>query len=388
MPISRQLRIWSALIGGQVCLHASMAGLRMASTLYVLRAGGSEARVGPLLTLFALGSISAALPAGRMSDRHGYHLPVRLAVLLTAVGAALALVSTFMAASGYWVLCAGALLSGAGANGGLITILRSAGRSTHDVNELKRVFSWLGIAPSLSNFLGPFLAGLCIDRLGFRSAFLLLSLSPLLSLLWARSVPREERAVPSPARVSAAFDLLASPRMRRLLLVNWFMSASWDLHSFLVPVLGEERGLSAAAIGTVLGAFALSVTLVRLLIPLIAARVSERQVLSGAMLVVAAALLAYPFTRGFSSMVSCGSVLGLALGSSQPMVMTSLHRITPPERHGQALALRSLVSNASSAVLPLVLSAAGVTLGARGLFWAMALVVGLGVFVARSLRDA
>ncbi|HEX6240931.1 MAG TPA: MFS transporter, partial [Polyangiales bacterium] len=338
--------------------------------------------------LFAVGSISAALPAGRMSDRHGYHLPVRLSVLLTALGAVLALVSTFVSDSGYPLLCAGALLSGAGANAGLITILRSAGRSTHDVNELKRVFSWMGIAPSLSNFVGPFAAGVCIDQLGFRSAFLLLALSPLLSLAWAKVVPREAQAMTSPARVSAAFDLLSSSQMRRLLLVNWFMSASWDLHSFLVPVLGEERGLSAAAIGTVLGVFALSVTLVRVLIPLAAARLSERQVLSVAMGVVAAALFAYPWTRGFSSMLGCGSVLGLALGSSQPMVMTSLHRITPPERHGQALALRSLVSNASSAVLPLVLSAAGVTLGARGLFWAMALIVGLGVWVARSLESA
>ena len=183
---ARQLSVWSALIAGQVCLHASMAGLRMAAPLSVLRAGGSEASVGALLALFALGSVMAALPAGRLSDRHGYHLPVRIAVLLTCAGALLALLSCFVSSAAYPLLCTGALLSGAGGNAGLITIQRSAGRSARDLIELKRVFSWLGIAPSLSNFIGPLTAGLLIDRLGFGSAFLALALSPLLSLARAK----------------------------------------------------------------------------------------------------------------------------------------------------------------------------------------------------------
>ena len=176
----------------------------MAAPLSVLRSGGSEVSIGPLLALFAVGSVSSALPAGRLSDRHGYHLPVRIAVLLTSVGALLALASRFVSVGSYPLLCAGALLSGAGGNAGLITIQRSAGRSARDLTELKRVFSWLGMAPSLSNFIGPLGAGLLIDRWGFRSAFLALALSPLLSLVWARSVPREERPSVVPASTGPA----------------------------------------------------------------------------------------------------------------------------------------------------------------------------------------
>jgi hypothetical protein len=40
---------------------------------------------------------------------------------------------------------------------------------------------------------------------------------------------------------------------RRLLLMNWALSSCWDVHTFVVPILGHERGLSASVIGTILG---------------------------------------------------------------------------------------------------------------------------------------
>jgi MFS family permease len=114
----------------------------------------------------------------------------------------------------------------------------------------------------------------------------------------------------------------------------------------------------------------------------------ESQVLMIAMSVVACALFAYPWTTGALSMIVCASVLGLALGASQPMVMTALHRITPEARHGQAIALRSVLMNGSSALMPLGFGVAGVALGATGLFWLMAGLVGCGTLVARSLGSA
>jgi MFS family permease len=365
-----------------------MAGLRMAAPLQVLRAGGSEALVGPLLSVLALGSVAMALPAGKLADRHGYHAPVHLAVALTVIGAALAVLATYAGAFDYAVMCVGMLVSGAGGNAGLIAIQRSAGRSARDVTELKRVFSWMGMAPSFSNVVGPMLAGVLIDAFGFREAFAALALIPLLSLLCARFVPREPARVADATEVKpAAWDLLREPLLRKLFLVNWFMSASWDVHSFVVPVLGHERGLSASAIGTILGAFAASVTSVRFLIPLLAHRLSERHVLLGAMNIVALGLFVYPWTRGALSMTACAVVLGLALGASQPMVMTALHRITPAARHGQAIALRSMVLNSSSALMPLGFAGAGAALGASGLFWLMSALVASGTFVARSLAS-
>ena len=57
-------------------------------------------------------------------------------------------------------------------------------------------------------------------------------------------------------------------------------------------------------------------------------------------------------------------LLGLALGAVQPMIMTTLHQITPPDRHGEAIALRSMTINLSSALMPLLFGALGAALGA------------------------
>lgn len=390
MSAPRRFRVLFGLIAGQACLHASMAGLRMAAALRVLRTGQGEYAVGALLALFSVGPILLALWAGRLADRHGYHVPLRLAVALTVAGASLAAASTQLSSAGYPALCLAALLSGAGASTGLITIQRTAGRSAGDSTEMKRVFSWLGVAPSLSNSVGPLLAGLVIDAAGFGAAFALLACLPLLSLVCARWVPHEapQVAPEREPRKTAAWDLLSTPMLRRLLLVNWFMSTSWDLHSFLVPVLGNQRGLSASAIGSVLGALAVAVTLVRLAIPLLAHRLSEAQVLSGAMAVVASVFALYPLASSAWQMGVCASVLGLALGCSQPMIMTALHQITPARRHGEAIALRSMAINLSSALMPLSFGAMGTALGAAGLFWSMGGLVALGALIARSLDIA
>src|SRR5437762_2450697 len=83
-----------------------------------------------------------------------------------------------------------AMLTGAGATIGLITIQRSAGRGARDATERMRVFSWLGLAPSMANVVGSVSAGLMSDIGGFRAAFALLALLPFVALWVSRRVPR------------------------------------------------------------------------------------------------------------------------------------------------------------------------------------------------------
>ena len=375
-----------ALVVGQICLHSCFTGVRMAAPLQALRQGHATWAVGVLMGLFALAPIALALKAGRMADRRGYHGPMRVAVVLSIAGGALAALSTWLGIGSFAVLCVAAMFTGAGANLGLIVILRTAGRNAHDATERKRVFSWLGLAPALSNVLGPVLAGSLIDVGGFRSAYFALALLPMAGLWWARRVPVE---APPPIDAtkpkSSSWALFRTPGLRPLLLVNWLLSSSWDMHSFVVPILGHERGFSASAIGIVLGAFAAAVSLVRLAIPLLAHRLRESRVLSGAMLFTAAVFAVYPFVTSAWMMGLCAVLLGLALGSVQPMIMSTLHHITPHDRHGEAIALRSMTINFSSATMPLMFGVAGAALGAASLFWVMGVAVAAGSFQARRL---
>jgi len=380
-------RLLAALVIGQLGLHSAMAGLRMSAPLLALRGGRSEWAVGVLMALFALAPVLLALRAGRMADRHGYHRPVRLAVQLSLVGVAIALLATwFDGWLQFTLLSAAAVLTGAGTNLGLIAILRTAGHWASDSVQRVRVFSWLGLAPSMSNAIGPVLAGLMIDAAGFRFAFAVLLVLPLVSWHFAGRVPPWRPEVPPGHGEGTAWDLLAMPGLKRLMGVNLLLSACWDVHAFAVPVLGHERGFSASTIGFVLGSFTLSVTAVRVLIPVLAHHVREVTVLRAAMVGTGLVFAAYPFATNPWVMAALAMALGVTLGCVQPMVMSGLHHLTPAPRHGEAIALRSIVINLSSTTLPLVFGAAGAAVGVAALFWSIGAATAAGSWPARRLR--
>lgn len=378
------------LIAGHICLHASMAGTRMAAPLLALREGYSPMAVGVLLALFSLAPVFLALPAGRFSDRRGLRLPVAIAVAVAAAGAALALAFPVFPA-----LCVAALMTGGATGAASIALQRHVGRAAAGATELKRVFSWLAIGPAVSNFIGPLATGLMIDyaggeagdTAGYRWAFLLLALLPLATWFWIRRVsdlePVHRVVGATPTR---ALDLLKAPMMRRLMVVNWCLSSCWDVHMFVVPVIGHERDLNASVIGFILGSFAVAAALVRMVMPLFAARLQEHVVVAGAMVVTAFVFAAYPFMDSPLSMGACSVVLGLALGSVQPMIMSTLHQITPHTRHGEALGLRLMAINASSVVMPLFFGSLGAVVGVSALFWFVGAVVGAGSRIAWQLQ--
>jgi MFS family permease len=372
------------LITGHVFLHACMAGTRMAAPLLALRDGQSEAAVGVMLALFALTQVFLALPAGRYADRYGLKRPMALSVIAAAAGAALA-----VAFPVFPVLCVSALLTGGATGAASIAVQRHVGRAAETPTQLKQVFSWLAIGPAISNFLGPFCAGLVIDHAGYRFAFLLMALLPLVCWWWVRTAVELPPVVrPERHHAERAWDLLREPMFRRLMIVNWFVSSCWDVHTFVVPVLGHERGLSASAIGSILGGFAIAAALVRVVLPLLAAQLREWAMIVWAMVTTAVLFGVYPFFETALAMGMCSVLLGVALGTVQPMVMSTLHQITPEHRHGEAVALRVMVINASSVAMPMLFGVAGTLIGISGVFWFVGAMVGAGSRVAWGLKEA
>jgi MFS family permease len=370
------------LIGAQVCLHAAMTGTRLAAPLMALRDGHSAAAVGVLLSLFALTQVFLALPAGRYADRHGLRRPLLIAVGAATIGAGMA-----TALPVFPVFCLAALLTGGATGVAVIALQRHVGRAATNPTQLKQVFSWLAIAPAAANFVGPFATGLLIDHagpeagdpMGYRIAFASCTVLPLVCWLLVRGTAelplvRPAAGVPRPR----AWDLLTQPMFRRLLFVNWLQSASWDVHTFVLPILGHERGLSASMIGAILGAFAAAAAGIRIALPLMASHFSERAVITASNVLTAAVFMVYPLMTSALGMSVCSVLLGIALGAVQPMVMSMLHQITPHARHGEALGLRLMTLNASSVAMPMLFGVAGALIGVAGVFWIVGGVVALG----------
>jgi MFS family permease len=381
------------LISGHVCLHASMAGMRLAAPLWALQQGYGPFAVGFLLALFSLSQVFLALPAGRFADRHGLRKPVSWAVVASITGATAAALYPHFA-----VLCFAALMMGGATGSAAIALQRHVGRAAADATDLRRVFSWLSIGPAISNFLGPVCAGLLIDHAGvwlggkvadhngFVAAFALTALLPSLAWWCVRTTRELEPVVHAGGVPPSAWPLFKEPMMRRLLLVNWLLSSCWDVHTFVVPVLGHERGYSASVIGTILGAFAVAAAVVRVFLPLLASRLREWAVVTTAMVVTALLFAVYPLMPSAWAMGVCSVLLGLTLGTVQPMIMSTLHQITPHAMHGQAIALRLMTINLSSVLMPMLFGTAGVVVGVSVVFWTVGALVGLGSHAAWGLR--
>jgi MFS family permease len=375
-----------AVIGALVCVHASMAATRVTASLLVLHLGYPEWVVGLLLAMFAVAPLGLSLWAGRLADQHGMHRPLGVGVLMGTAGALVAVASQHPAA-----MAVAALATGGAVAVAAVGVQREAGLMAREPSDLKRVFSWVSLGPAASNALAPMLVGLLIDHVGYRAGFVFAAALPMLAWLLAQRVPR---APPAPVvsaggtRPRRVWSLLRNPALRNLLLVNLALASCWDSHSFVVPVLGHGRGLSASAIGVVLGSFAVAATVVRLGISRWSDHLHERTALRLAMGLATLACALYAWLPGVAGMVAGSSLLGLALGSVQPMVLAMLHQVTPHERHGQALGLRMLFTNAATIVMPLMFGLlAAATLPAAPM-WLMGGVVLLAQWPASRVMPA
>lgn len=369
------------LIATIVCVHACMATTRVTASLWVLKQGYGEASVGMLLSLFAVAPIALSLWAGRLADRHGFHRPVGVGVALAFVGALLPVLIPQL-----WAIATGCLLCGGAVAVAAVALQREAGLMAEEPGDLKRIFSWMALGPAVSNALSPIVAGLLIDHAGMWAGFAFATALPVLAWALARKVPRNPPKVFTKSfRERAAWDLFRLPAYRRLLLVNLALSAGWDAHAFVVPVVGHARGLSASSIGLVLGSFAVAATVVRLAIVRFADDIDEAKALRGAMLLAMLTFMAYAWLPGTLGLVAGSALLGVALGSVQPMILAMMHRATPPDRHGQALGLRMLTLNGATVGMPVGFGMLAAATALAAPMWVMAGALLLAQLPARKL---
>jgi MFS family permease len=249
-----------------------------------------------------------------------------------------------------------------------------------------RNFSLLALGYSISGFVGPLVAGFAIDHLGFAATFALLAtipFAPLVALSSRRLALPGAHARSGPAHHGGLRALLRHRTLRRLFAINALFAIGWDLHTVFVPIYGARIGLSASEIGLVLSTFAAATFVVRLLMPAVARRFPEQQVLTAALLVAGAVYLLFPLAQNAPALLVLSFCLGLGLGSGQPMVMSLLHLHTPPGRMGEAAGVRMSLVNAMAFAVPLVFGALGSTAGLAPVFLTVGASLAAGGALAR-----
>jgi MFS family permease len=369
-----------AIIAMGMCNHAMLAGARVTVSLDALGRGASAAVVGFLIALFALLPMLLSVPTGRLADRIGVRRPMRWGSIGCFVAAALPVVWPGLPA-----LFIASALAGVSFMLYQIPAQRATGEFGTEADRAAN-FSWLAMGYAASGFVGPLIAGFAIDALGYRFAFVVLALLPVVPIA---ILARYHLAVPHGHAYSAAkirgsmLDLLRHRGLRRVYVINGAFAIGWDLHTVFVPIYGSRVGLSAAQIGAILSSFAAATFVVRLAMPLIVRRWTEAKMIVAALLCGGVVYLVFPFVTSATALVVLSFVLGLALGAGQPIVLSQLHTIAPPGRVGEAVGMRMSLIQAMSVAVPLFFGALTSSVGILPVFWTVGLAIGGGGLYAR-----
>jgi MFS family permease len=362
--------------------HSGFGGSRIAITLYALDLGATQFTIGVLMALYAITPLLLAVYVGRFADRVGPRIPMLVGTAGIAVG--LILPPLF---PGMTTLYVAALVLGSTFHFFFITVQGIAG-GIGGAEHRARNFAWVGLGFSAAGFVGPFLAGLAIDHLGHLQAFLVLSVFPIFPLMLLCFKPGflpKARKHAEPASGRRALDLLRIGGLRNTFIASGIISSAWDLFQFYFPVYGHSAGLSASAIGAVLGVFALATFVIRMALPGLSKRYTEPQILTAAIFVAAFAYLLFPFFANAYVLAAVAFLLGLGVGCGQPMSMSLIYGLAPPGRAAECAGLRVTANNITHLLIPLLFGSLGTAFGYAPVFVSnSALLVGGGLLMRKA----
>ncbi|HYC46488.1 MAG TPA: MFS transporter [Burkholderiales bacterium] len=344
--------------------HVGFAGARLAVPLFAVDHGATPFVVGIVFSLFAAFPMVLALPAGRMSDRLGFKLPLVFGTGGVFAGLFVMFVVPSMAMLYFSVTLLGIAFMA------LQLATQTLAGAIAKREDRARNFSLLSLGFALANFVGPLLTGYLIDHAGYAWTFLWLSIPLLVATIV--SVMADRWLPPVQAKSEAArggmFDLLKIPALRNTLIASGIVSAAWDVYQFLMPIYGRSLDLSATAIGVIMSAFAISIVLVRVFLPMAVRRAGEAELLTYAMFVAAAAFCLFPLFEAPWTLALVSFLLGIGCGCGQPLSMTLIFNASPRGRMGEATGMRITVNQITHFVIPLLFGLVGSVAGFATVF--------------------
>ncbi len=358
-------------------LFIASKGNRILVTLTAVDAGAGPLQIGILFALHGLFPFLLAIVAGRLADRIDNQRLIYSGIAVFACSLALPYIWP-----GLGTLFVSAAVGGLGnmlfvlALQNLIGVLSTAATR-------RRNYSWYALGESAGHGLGPIGIGLCIDNFSTSTAFLI---AALFSAIWLPvaycfrqhfpAVKPQELKAENTTRSS--LDLLKLPAMRMALITNGVFMIGFDLFNLYIPVYGRGLGLSATAIGLIVGAYALAAVITRGFLPVASARWSTRHILTLALAAPACAFVLIPFIGSVWLLAPLAFVLGLGVGCGMPLSMELAFNASPEGRTAESVAMRLTVSFGAHVFIPPLFGALGAAIGLAPVFWVCAMALGGG----------
>jgi len=383
-PLPRPLGLYQ-ILAIVLLWNCGYKGTRVANTLFALELGAGPLETGLLLAVYGLFPLLLAIHIGKIGDRHGVRLPVVAGTIVSALGILLPWLWPV-----YPMLFLSAAVSGAGfilvqvSMQSLVGALGSGTARTRNLNLYALIVS-------VSDLLGPVLAGFSIDQFGHVRTYLHLAVPAVAAVgvlvFLAHRLPHHATGG-ADRRGQRMMDLFRSRNLRRMLVTSALVMGGLDLFQLYLPLHGHSVGLPASAIGLIMGAFAAASFVTRALLPVLVHRVGEQQALGCSMILSASTFFLIPM---FESAVVLGVVcfvLGLGMGLGQPLTVILTYNYSPPGRHGESLGLRIAINNSMHVTVPAIFGAVGSLLGLAPVFWASSAMLAAGGYAARARKRA
>ena len=319
--------------------------------------------IGVLIACYAIAPLALGVWSGRLADSIGMRLPMLAGAGF--IGIAMLVGFLWQTLPALFVIAA---LVGAGFVFFIVSVQNLVGVMP---GVRARNYSILTVGYSVSNLIGPLVAGYAIEYGGHAQAFLVFALFTLIPLCVLAARPALTR-VAAPRAADAgrnAIDLLRLPPLRRQIVITGLLMAAWELYLFYVPIYGHSLGLAPSTIGIVLALFAVATFLVRFAMTAITSRLSVEHVLAGSMLLAACMCAVFPLLESTHAIFAASFLLGLSLGCGQPLSMTLSFDRSPPGRSGEVAGLRLIATNLARFAVPLFSGVLGGTFGVGAVFW-------------------
>ena len=368
-----------------VLSQIGFGGSRVAVSLYALELGANQFTVGVIVALYSVCPMFLSIAIGKFADR----VPARLPMILGSVAMVAGLLLP-PAWHGIASLCVAAFLLGLGHlvfSLPLEAVVGGIGGPQHRA----RNYALITMGWSVANFLGPLIAGFSIDSIGHQRALWVLAVFVALPIVmlwwWPRLLPHAVRHADSEKR-SSVLELWRIPSLRATFIAGGIIGSAQDLFQFYMPVYGHAVGLSASAIGTVLGMVALAAFVIRAIVPRLVKKLSEATILTSAIFVAAFAYLLLPFFVNAYALAAIAFLLGLGVGCAQPMIMSLLYVLAPAGRIAEAIGLYKTLRSVTHVVIPVFFGSVGTAFGFTTVFLSNSGVLAFGGWLQRKTRVA
>ena len=349
-----------------VLSQAGFSGSRVAVSLHALELSANQFAIGVVIALYSLCPMLLSIAIGRFADR----VPPRLPVIIGSAAMTAVLILPPLV-PGLAALCVAAFVLGLAHQVFSIPLEAIVGGIDGAKNRARN-YALITMGWSAANFFGPLIAGFSIDYIGQREVYLVLAvltLAPVPLLLFKPDLlPRAANVHAGGEARGGVLELWRMAPVRITIIAAGVVGSAQDLFQFYLPIYGHSIGLSASAIGTILGVVFVAAFVIRGIIPILVKQMTEARILTSAVFIAALAFSLLPLVDNPYSLAAIAFLLGLGVGCAQPMTMSLLYLLTPAGRIAESFGLQKTVRNATHLVVPLFFGSLGAAFGVTTVF--------------------